>query len=331
MPRYGNNLFFTANTRLTLADVYKFRQSGGMKTTLKTTPRIARSLDHLILPTADLDVAKARLEALGFIVAAKGVHPFGTENACVFFADGTFLEPLAIGHRETAEAASLKGNQFTARDAAFRFRRGVEGFSSIVMASDNANEDAARFTAAGISGGDVLEFGRDFETPAGEKSRMDFRLAFAADLRSPDFFGVTCQRINVPKADRSKLITHANGVTSIQSVILTEANPTDFQYLFQELINEREVDAHSFGMDIKSTNATISVLTPEGFEVYYGGHAGSHARGIIARAVVFGCVDLTDLEATLKAQSIDFYKHLGRILVKPAAGQGALFAFEAAR
>jgi Glyoxalase-like domain len=331
MPHHGNSLLFTANTRLTLADAHKFRQSEAMKTSPKTTTRIARALDHLILPTADLEVAKGRLEALGFIVAAKGIHPFGTENACVFFADGTFLEPLAIGHRETVESASLKGNQFTARDAAYRFRRGVEGFSGIVMVSDDANGDAAQFSSAGISGGDILEFGRDFETPSDEKSRMDFRLAFAADLRSPDFFGVTCQRINVPKADRSKLITHANGVTSIQSVILTETNPTDFQYLFQELVNEREVDAHSFGMDIKTPNATISVLTPQGFEMHYGGHAGSHARGIIARAVVFGCIDLTALVATLKAQSIDFYKHLGRILVRPAAGQGALFVFEAAR
>jgi hypothetical protein len=29
-------------------------------------------------------------------VAADARHPFGTENACVFFADGTYLEPLAL-------------------------------------------------------------------------------------------------------------------------------------------------------------------------------------------------------------------------------------------
>lgn len=294
-----------------------------------TSPRVAKPLDHIVLPTQDLVVAKARLEALGFIVAPVGVHPFGTHNACVYFKDGTFLEPLAIGHRETAEAATLQGNQFTARDAAFRFRRGTDGFSAVVMGSDNAKSDHNDFAKAGISAGQILDFGRDFETPSGEKARMDFRLAFAADLRSPDFFGFTCERINVPKADRSKLIGHENGVVSIKSVVLTEPNPTDFQYLFQELINEREVDAHSFGMDIHASNSTISVLTHEGFEGVFGVHIHGTMRGLIARAIVFGTANLAGVREQLTKSGIKFTEHLGRIIVAPAKGQGAYFAFEA--
>ncbi len=302
-----------------------------MKNTSKTAPRTARPLDHLVLPTANLETARSRLESLGFIVAPVGIHPFGTENACVYFADGTFLEPLAIGQRETAEAATLDGNQFTARDAAYRFRRGHEGLSAIVMGSTDAKADHQQFAKAGILAGQILDFGREFETPDRAKARMDFRLTFAADLRSPDFFGFTCERINVPKADRSKLVAHDNGVKSIRSVILTETNPTDFQYLFQELVNEREVEAHSFGMDIKASNATISVLTPDGFEALYGGHAGRHARGLIARCIVFVCSDLAALSKLLKKQDIEYAEHLGRVLVKPAPGQGAMFAFEAAQ
>ncbi len=65
-------------------------------------------------------------------MAPRGIHPFGTINECVYFADGIFVEPLAIGQRETAEEASLKGNMFTARDAAYRFRRGQDGFSAML-------------------------------------------------------------------------------------------------------------------------------------------------------------------------------------------------------
>ncbi|RVA54992.1 VOC family protein, partial [Mesorhizobium sp. M7A.F.Ca.CA.001.08.1.1] len=54
-------------------------------------------LDHLVLPTQSLEVARARLAALGFVVAPTGIHPFGTENCCVFLADGTYLEPLSVG------------------------------------------------------------------------------------------------------------------------------------------------------------------------------------------------------------------------------------------
>lgn len=294
-----------------------------------TSPRVAKPLDHLVLPTQDLFIAKARLEALGFIVAPVGVHPFGTHNTCVYFKDGTFLEPLAIGHRETAEAATLQGNQFTARDAAYRFRRGAEGFSAIVLGSNDAQADHDAFVKAGLSAGEILDFGRDFETPEGAKARMDFRLAFAADLRSPDFFGFTCERINVPKADRSKLIGHNNGVVSIKSVVLTEPNPTDFQYLFQELVNEREVDAHSFGMDIHTSNSTISVLTHEGFEGFFGVHIHGTMRGLIARAVIFGTTNLVSLREQLIKSNIKFTEHLGRIIVAPAKGQGAYFAFEA--
>lgn len=295
---------------------------------MKSAPRKARPLDHLVLPTADLGVARARLEALGFIVAPRGVHPFGTINECVYFADGTFLEPLAIGHRETAEEASVNGNAFTARDSAHRFRRGQEGLSAIVMGSEDAKADHARFVQAGLSGGDLLEFGRDFVTPGGETARIDFRLAFAADLRSPDFFGFTCQRINVPKADRSKLTVHGNGVISIRSLILTEPNPTDFQYLFQELLNEREVEAHSFGMEIKAANASVSVLTHDGYKMMFGDHLHGKERGLRARAIVFGVGDLALVNSKLDEAGIARREMMGRTLVNPAPGQGALFAFE---
>ena len=295
---------------------------------MNTAPRKARPLDHLVLPTADLGIARQRLESLGFIVAPRGVHPFGTINECVYIADGTFLEPLAIGHRETAEEASVKGNAFTARDAAHRFRRGPEGFSAIVVGSDDAKADHQRFVEAGLSGGGLLDFGRDFLTPAGDAARMDFRLAFAADLRSPDFFGLTCQRINVPKADRSKLFAHENGVVSIQSVILTEPNPTDFQYLLQELLNEREVEAHSFGMDIAATNSKISVLTHDGYEMMFGTRLHGKERGLRARAVVFGVKDMDAVKHRLDQAGFTRRQMMGRILVDPAPGQGALFAFE---
>ncbi len=301
-----------------------------MKNPVKTLLRTARSLDHLVLPTANLETARVRLEALGFIVAPVGVHPFGTENACVYFADGTFLEPLSIGQRETAEAATISGNQFTARDAAYRFRRGQDGFSAIVMGSSDAKRDHEQFISAGISGGDTLDFGRDFETPDGQKARMDFRLSFAADKRSPDFFGFTCERINVPKSDRSKLVAHENGVTAIRSVVLSESNPTDFQYLFQELINEREVEAHSFGMDIKCSNANISVLTPDGFEAMFGYPVERTERGLLAQGIIFAVKDLALLKAHLSKQMIAYDENLGRVIVAKAPGQGAIFVFEAA-
>src|SRR5690606_25434611 len=97
-----------------------------------------RSIDHLVLPTADLEIARARLRALGFTVAPEGLHPFGTKNACVYFADDTFIEPLAIADDALADEAMAAGNVFVARDRAFRAARGEEGFSAVVLATEDA-------------------------------------------------------------------------------------------------------------------------------------------------------------------------------------------------
>ena len=64
----------------------------------------ARPLDHLVIPVTDLKAARSRLTRLGFTVAAEARHPFGTENACVFLADKTYLEPLAVGDPDATGA-----------------------------------------------------------------------------------------------------------------------------------------------------------------------------------------------------------------------------------
>lgn len=290
-------------------------------------PRSARLLDHLVLPVAELSTARRRLTQLGFTVAADAQHPFGTENACVFLADKTYLEPLAVGSREDCEAAALDGNVFVARDQAYRFRRGQDGFSAIVLSTDDAAGDHKRFAEKGISGGNMLDFSRAMTLPDGATAEASFRLAFAADLRSPDFFLFTCQRLKALPSDRAALETHANGVTGMREVVLSEPNPTDFQYLLQEAVDEREVTAHSFGMDIETRNVKISVLNPAGMAGFFGRRTSSRLRGLIGRAVVF---TVTDLEATghlLAANAVEFIRKGERIIVPEAPGQGLLYVF----
>ncbi len=289
-----------------------------------TTPRF---LDHLVFPTSDIAIARKRLSQLGFLVAADAVHPFGTENACVYFADKTFLEPLGIASREGCEASAREGNVFAARDQAFRFRRGQEGFSALVMGTDHADADHARFVSTGFSGGPMLEFSRPMRFPDGHEVTASFRLAFAADLRSPDLFFFTCQRINVAAADRSALEAHDNGVKGISEVVLSEPNPIDFQYLLQEVVGDRRVNAQSFGMEIETANAKISVLNAAGMEAFYGERIACHSRGLRGRAVVFSVSDVDRTENLLQNNAVAYQKNNNRLLVPEAPGQGALFVF----
>jgi len=295
---------------------------------MTVAPRTSRQLDHLVLPVGELATARNRLQQLGFTVAADARHPFGTENACVFFSDKTYLEPLGIAQREECEAAAHAGNVFTARDQAYRFRRGQDGFSAIVLSTDDALADQARFREQGISAGDILEFSRPMKLPDGSEAVASFRLSFAADLRAPDFFFFSCQRVKSLPSDRAALETHANGVTGLAEVVLSEPNPTDFQYILQEVVDEREVSAHSFGMDIETRNGVkISVLNQAGMSGFFDRKTTGHSRGLRGRAVVFKVADLMATEHLLTANAVPFTRKDNRLLVAEAPGQGVIFAF----
>jgi hypothetical protein len=296
-----------------------------------TSPRNPRPLDHLVLPVEDLETTRARHAALGFTVAADARHPFGTENACVFFADGSYLEPLAVASREECEQAARDGNVFVARDQAHRFRLGDTGFSAVVVGSSDADADHARFTELGMSAGDLLGFSRPMKFPDGSEQTASFKLAFAADLRAPDFFGFAVERINVPAADRSALTAHANGATGISEVILSEPNPSDFQYFLQELCDNREVDANSFGMTIELDGASVTVLNPAGLEAFLGVIDTGRARGLLGRAVAFKVGDLVGLTELLNANGVTAREVGSRLIVDPAPGQGAIYCFEEIR
>ncbi len=289
---------------------------------------MARALDHLVLPTASLDTACERLGALGFTVAPEGVHPFGTVNACVFLDDGTFLEPLAVGDNAVAAAEVRRGNVFVARDAAFRFRNGEEGCSAVVFGSSNANADHAEFSGSGLSIGARLDFSRAFKTPDGDEGEASFRLAFAGDWRSPDCFFFTCERLNVPKVDRTALQAHANGVTAIREIILREAEPGAFSDFLESLCDTKPV-ADGAGLSVDLRGHRLSVLPPAELTRRFGIKAG-HGRGLRPVAITFVAKDLVAVAQLLDQNGVAFERRENRIVVPPAPGQGTTFIFEEA-
>lgn len=264
---------------------------------------------------------------MGFTVAPDAVHPFGTENACVFLADGTYLEPLAIAQREKCEAEAQKGNVFVARDQAYRFRNGADGFSALAFATQDASSDHTGFVAAGYSGGKPYSFSRVFNDGNGTKAKAAFRLAFAADLRSPDSFMFTCERVGATP-DRSALQKHANGVTGLSAVVLSESNPSDFQYFLQEVANQRETGSDSFGISLKAGTIMLSLYNEDGMKSWFGLAPVSHERGLRLAGLVFKVRKLDKITQILAANQIASRELHNRVIVDCAAGQGAFFAFE---
>ncbi len=291
-------------------------------------PTTPYHFDHAVLPVTSLELARSRYEALGFTVAPDAVHPFGTENACVFFADDTYLEPLAVAQREDCEETARKGNVFTAFDQTYRFRVGEDGFSAIALKTDDADGDHEKFRKLGISAGRKLRFSRPFVDGRGKKAKASFKLCFARDHRAPDVTLFTCQRINVPVVDRSSLTAHANSVVGIKEVILSEQNPSDFQYFLQPVLNNRDTPSGSFGMEIATANVNFNVLTPEGLRMEFGVERNTLGRGLNCEGIVLTIADKKQLEAALEAGGVE-YRDTGRYWVVDAVqGQGAFLAFD---
>lgn len=294
----------------------------------KNLARNAKAVDHLVLPVARLDEARARLSQLGFTVAPDAQHPFGTANACSFFADDTYLEMLAVDRLPLYEAANARSNSFTLRDQAYRFRNGEDGFSGIAFKTDDSRADHAEFKRRGISGGRMVEFSRGFIGAEGKRETASFRLAFAADLRAPDAFFFSCQRLSYPKTDRAHLIAHENGVSGLRSILMCEEVPKDFSALLQGVFHTPCQVSETGALEFRLRNCNIGVIPSVAFESQFGSLPEMHGRGLRLAGLVFNTASLVTLEQLFDRNGVTFAKKDGRILVLPAKGQGAVFIFE---
>lgn len=278
----------------------------------------------MVLPTRSLDVARARLTSLGFVVAPTGIHPFGTENCCVFLADGTYLEPLAVGDKQAATKVIADGNVFVTRDRVYRDSHGDEGFSAMVLGTGNADADHARYVEAGISAGDMLGFSRAFTDPAGKSDIASFKLAFAAGVEATDAFLFACERVNAPDVDRTALQAHANGATGIVEVAAVSDRPAEQRRLISVAVDDPTADGQ--GGTFHLPNADLSVLDAASFTARFGLPAGAPTKLRFA-AVVFSVRSADVTSRLLAANSIKHDIAGNDIVVQPAPGQGAAFIF----
>lgn len=104
-------------------------------------------LDHFIVLVNDLNAAMEQYRSIGFEVLAGGEHPaFGSHNALVAFADGSYLELLAF--RDPALAST------TFWGDAIRKLKASEGFGAFVLASNDLTNDVQNVRQRALEIGD---------------------------------------------------------------------------------------------------------------------------------------------------------------------------------
>ncbi|CUX47940.1 conserved hypothetical protein [Agrobacterium sp. NCPPB 925] len=287
-----------------------------------------QSVDHLVLPVRDIGIAARRLEALGFTVAPPALHPFGTQNACVFFQDGTYIEPLAIADPAKYIASIEKGDVFTGRDQAFRQHHGQEGFSALVAKTGDAIGNHERFVAAGLSVGDLFEFSRPVQMPDGSRSEAAFRLAFAASGAATDFFLFACQRLKALPGDRTELERHANAVTGLREIVLLPGGDARAAHLIETVFDCEAMMSPSGDMIFATGNAQIRLTEKPVFAGIDLNASNRGDGGLRGAGIVFSVNDLAVTAAVLAANGVSSMEAGGRLVVPAVPGQGVAFAFE---
>lgn len=285
-----------------------------------------RVLDHVVLSVKSLSVARDRLEKLGFQVANNALHPFGTENACVYFSDETYLEPLAVRDIDTLQGAIDGGNNFARLFAQFRNGGDLEGFPAVALKSGDVPADHRQFLEAGISGGGMLEFSRPLRRPDGSESVASFKLAFSVSPDNPDFYVFSCQRINVPSLASGALLDHANGVAGIREVILRRGSKVSGGTYLSAVFGHSSKSGDFSVFDMNGSK--LRVMDDTEFENAFGVAADAKNEGLSGIAVVFAVGDARKAAKLFADAGVRHLVQEQRVVVPADSGQGAIFVFE---
>src|SRR5690606_27985183 len=98
-----------------------------------------------------------------------------------------------------------------------------EGLAMLVLDSDDAKADAARFAAAGIGAFEPFFFERKGRRPDGSETHVAFTLAFANAAPDAAFF--VCQQHFPENFWNPSFQRHENGATNITAISLALPDP----------------------------------------------------------------------------------------------------------
>ena len=288
---------------------------------------MARGLDHIVHAVRDLDAGAELYRRLGFTIGARNRHPWGTHNHIVQLP-GFFIEVLTM-----AEPALLGDDGISTLFGDFnrRFLEAGEGFSLLILESNDAAADARAFEAANIAASDALRFEREGKRPDGSPVKVAFSLAFARDALAPAQNFAVCQQHYPENFWNPDYQRHANGVTGVAGAVMVADNPSDHHIFMSAFAGERELLSSSAGITVTTPRGELQVVTPAAFADLFGLAAPDVSNGgrLAALRLVSSGMDAT--QASLSSGAFSPIRHMGRLIVPPDQALGAALVFETAR
>ena len=209
-------------------------------------------IDHIVIAAHSLAGAVETWRGLGFTVVEGGKHPYGSYNALVAFADGSYLELLSF-YEDSPDHPWWD----------LLHQRGG-GLIDYCLATDDIEADQAAFRAAGVECSDLIEGGR--RRPDGYDVRwINNKVEGEWQGLIPFIIeDVTPREERLPRA-----IAHENGATGIERLSFATRDVARYAGvmaavtgLAAESARDEALDAS--GLRLRVGGHILEYLAPEG-------------------------------------------------------------------
>lgn len=226
-----------------------------------------KDINHLVIAARDLDALSAIWAGLGFTLAPRGQHPFGTGNA-VIQLHGAYLELLAVTRPQDIIEHIDGRFSFSAFNRDYLERH--DGFSMMVLGTKDAAADIAAWRAAGLQTYAPFEFSRMARLPSGEDLRIGFTLAYTSTPAAPWLGHFACQHYAPQYFAQPQYLTHANSARSVRDVWISGDGALDLAGHLDTVIGATGAPVSSGRIDFETPTGTVVLADPKTFEAAFG-------------------------------------------------------------
>ena len=287
---------------------------------------MARGLDHIVHAVRDLDAAAGLYRRLGFKVGSRNRHPraWGTQNHIVQLP-GTFIELLTVADPTGIAPHAPQFFSFGAFNRDFLARG--EGLAMLVLEGRGA-PDAAEFRRGRHRRFRALRVRARGKAPRRHADQGGVCARLCGGPGRPDTGFFTCQHRYPESFWNPAFQRHPNTASAVAGVVLVAENPSDHHIFLEAFTGEREAQATSAGIGIRTPRGRIQVMEPDAFRERFGTDPPATGRGARLAALRFAVRDLEAVGRSLRAENLASFSRMGHIVVGPDTAMGATLVFE---
>jgi hypothetical protein len=282
-----------------------------------------------VLCVRDLDAARDRFRRMGFTLTPPATHPFGTGNSLAQMSS-SFIELLSIVDPGRIPPHANERFSFAAHNADFLSRG--EGMSMLVISSEDAHADQARWRNAGLNTFEPVYFERGAKLPDGSEAKVAFTIAFVLNQEMPNAVFFCCQQ-HAPEAFwQPEYQRHANGAMDVASVILAAEAPRRHAAFFEALFGAGSVHINGDVLNVHAASAKVEVIPPQVSAMRFPG-VSSIDSSPSARFVAVGILtsDLGAADSCLERGGIERVRSDEHVIVSAASSHGMFLEFVGAK